>query len=163
MVVEERTKRKDTAQHTKEETKAMENFLRVRYGMTNTEVSLILGQYGAATIEMLRQGIHEETLANALQTKAQPQEETLANALQTKAQPQEEALIINERKQHSTIEEKRREETASAVAAWSKESLVTTGLAQHGSNKKQQEKPEEKLTTKNQQKSGDHQNGAAKA
>ena len=70
MVVEERTKRKDTAQHTKEETKAMENFLRVRYGMTNTEVSLILGQYGAATIEMLRQGIHEETLANALQTKA---------------------------------------------------------------------------------------------
>ena len=66
MVVEERTKRKDTAQHTKEETKAMENFLRVRYGMTNTEVSLILGQYGAATIEMLRQGIHEETLANAL-------------------------------------------------------------------------------------------------
>ena len=131
MVVEERTKRKDTAQHTKEETKAMENFLRVRYGMTNTEVSLILGQYGAATIEMLRQGIHEETLANALQTKAQPQEETLANALQTKAQPQEEALIINERKQHSTIEEKRREETASAGAG-SKESLVTTGLAQHG-------------------------------
>ena len=57
MVVEEKTNRKDTAQHTKEETKAMENFLRVRYGMTTTEVSLILRQYGAATIEMLRQGI----------------------------------------------------------------------------------------------------------
>ena len=67
MVVEERTNRKDTAQYTKEETKAMENFLRVRYGMTTTEVSLILRQYGAATIEMLRQGIHEETLANALE------------------------------------------------------------------------------------------------
>ena len=55
----------------------MGNFLRFRYGMTTTEVSLILRQYGAATIEMLRQGIDEETLANALQTKAQPQEEAL--------------------------------------------------------------------------------------
>ena len=77
MVVEEKTKRKDTAQHTKEETKAMESFLRVRYGMTTTEVSLILSQYGAATIEMLRQGIHEENLANALQNTSQPQEEKL--------------------------------------------------------------------------------------
>ena len=55
----------------------MGNFLRFRYGMTTTEVSLILRQYGAATIEMLQQGIHGETLANAMETKAQPQEEKL--------------------------------------------------------------------------------------
>ena len=68
MVVEERTKRKDTSQHTKEETRALENFLRFRCGMTPTEVSRVVCQYGAATIGMMQPAIHvhEETLANAL-------------------------------------------------------------------------------------------------
>ena len=73
MVVEERTKRKDIEQHTKEETRAMENSLRFRYGMTTTEVSRVVRQYGAASHDRdaIQQGIHEETLANALSTKAQ--------------------------------------------------------------------------------------------
>ena len=48
----------------KEETRALGNFLRVRYGMTTTEVSRVVRQYGAAMLRMLQQGIHEETLAN---------------------------------------------------------------------------------------------------
>ncbi len=69
MVVEERTKRKDTAQQTKEETRALGNFLRFRYGMTPTEVSGVVRQHGAATIGMLQQWIHEGTLASALPFK----------------------------------------------------------------------------------------------
>ena len=49
-VVEERTKSKPTAQHTKEEIRGLENFLRLRLGITWTEVSSVLRHYGVAMI-----------------------------------------------------------------------------------------------------------------
>ena len=84
MVVEERTKSKPTAQHTKGEIRGLENFLRLRLGITSTEVSSVLRHYGVATIAMMRQAVYEEDRPTAL----------------SKAQKQEEESTINEQRRH---------------------------------------------------------------
>ena len=88
------TQSKQKAQHTKKEIKALEDFLRLWFGMTPTEVSSVWREYGPAKIARMQQEVY--MYEEDMQHKAQTQE----------------AVIINERKQHSTIEEKRSEEIA---------------------------------------------------
>ena len=112
------TQSKQKAQHTKKEIKALEDFLRLWFGMTPTEVSSVWREYGPAKIARMQQEVY--MYEEDMQHKAQTQE----------------AVIINERKQHSTIEEKRSEEIAAT---------------QPGATIKAHTQPEEELTTKKQQ------------
>ena len=133
------TQSKQKAQHTKEEIKALENFMRLRFGMTPTAISSVWRKYGTAQIARMAQEVYEEDIATAMQIKAETQAADLikqhaidraniANAQEKrlqalsaqwwhpgKAQTQEEELLITERKQHSTIEEKRSEEIAATT------------------------------------------------
>ena len=71
------TQSKQKAQHTKEEIKALENFLRLRFGMTSTEVSSVWRQYGTAKIARMQQEVYDADMVTAMQTKAQTQEEEM--------------------------------------------------------------------------------------
>jgi len=55
-----------TAYHTKEEIKALENFLRLRFGMTSTEVSSVWREYGTYGIARMQQEVYEADMATAL-------------------------------------------------------------------------------------------------
>ena len=59
------TQSKQKAQHTKEEIKALESFLRRRFGMTSTEVSSVWREYGTYGIARMQQEVYEEFLANS--------------------------------------------------------------------------------------------------
>ena len=59
------TQSKQKAQHTKEEIKALENFMKLRFGMTPTAVSSVWRKYGTAQIARMQQEVYEEDIATA--------------------------------------------------------------------------------------------------
>ena len=81
------TQSKQKAQHTKEEIKALELFLRLRFCMTSTEVSSVWRQYGTAWIAKMAQEVYEMDMATA------------------QSHTQEEEMTTNERKQLTQSEE----------------------------------------------------------
>ena len=93
------TQSKQKAQHTKEEIKALENFLRLRFGMTSTEVSSVWRKYGTAQIARMQQEVYEEDIANALQHKAETQAEDLMINEGKQLKQSEETLTTKELKQ----------------------------------------------------------------
>ena len=134
-VNETQSKQKQKAQHTQEEiqaleiyqptqeeTQAFEIFLRLRFGMTSTEVSSMWRQYGFAGIARMQQEVYEEDMQNEVSAQWWDP---------AKAQTQEEELITTERKQHSTIEEKRSEEIADTTTG--EIAATTTGSTKFSS------------------------------
>ena len=71
------TQSKQKAQHTKEEIKALELFLRLWFGMTSTEVSSVWRQNGTAKKARMQREVYEGDMTTALQTKANAQQKRL--------------------------------------------------------------------------------------